>query len=147
MDDARRFRTLDERHCQELLATHHVGRIAWQAADGPLVLPITYVCADDSIVFRTSPHGVISELIRPTDVALQIDALDEWQRSGWSVLVQGRAEAVAEPSALVHLWTVDGMVPWASGVRNLFIRITPRRVTGRIVVSRAETARPDRWST
>ncbi|MGI3784808.1 MAG: pyridoxamine 5'-phosphate oxidase family protein [Janthinobacterium lividum] len=141
-EDVRQFRRLDERHCKELLARHTVGRIAWQAADGPLILPVTYAYRQDTAVFRTSPYGVISELVRPTDVALQIDGLDEWRRSGWSVLVQGRAEAVAEPADIVDLWTVDGPVPWAPGVRNLFIRVRPRRITGRILVSRPGGADP-----
>jgi len=136
-DDARTFEALDQRHCEDLLAAHTVGRLAWQAADGLLVLPVTYVYRDESLVFRTSPHGVISELVRPTDVALQVDDLDEHHRSGWSVLVQGRAEAVAEPADMVRLWSVDGLVPWAPGVRNLFIRIAPRRITGRVLVSRS----------
>ena len=141
-EDARQFHTLDERHCKELLARHNVARIGWQAADGPLILPVTYAYRQDTAVFRTSPYGVISELVHPTDVALQIDGLDEWHRSGWSVLVQGRAEAVAEPADIVDLWTVDGLVPWAPGVRNLFIRVRPRRITGRILVSRAGGANP-----
>jgi hypothetical protein len=32
---------------------------------------------------------------------------------------------------------VDGVVPWASGVRNVFIQIVPHRVTGRVVVARS----------
>ena len=99
---------------------------------------------EDSLVFRTSPHGVLSELIRPTDVALQVDGLDELHRSGWSVLVQGRAEAVAQPTEVAHLWSVGGLVPWAPGGRNLFIRITPRRITGRVLVSRGVDAEPPR---
>ena len=142
LDDARQFRALDERHCKDLLSAHSVGRIAWQAADGLLVLPVTYVCVEDVLVFRTSPHGIISELIRPTDVALQIDGLDEQHRSGWSVLVQGRAEAVAEPAEMVRLWSVDGLVPWAPGVRNLFIRVSPRRITGRVLVRRPDEVDP-----
>lgn len=132
MDGERNFRALSKRECRDKLQERSVGRVAWQAADGPLVLPVTYVWHDEVAVFRTSPYGVLSELIRPTDVALQIDALDEQHRNGWSVLVQGRAEAVAEPSDMVRLWTVDGLVPWAPGVRNLFIRVTPRRITGRV---------------
>ena len=144
-DDERQFRALGERECVELLRTHTVGRVAWQAADGPLVLPVTYAWHESAAVFRTSPYGVLSELVRPTDVALQIDELDERHRGGWSVLVQGRAEAVAEPSEVVGLWTVDGLVPWAPGVRNLFLRVTPRRISGRLLLSR--TPQPDpRWS-
>lgn len=147
-DDDRRFRAMNERECVERLRERSVGRVAWQAADGPLVLPVTYVWHDGAAVFRTSPYGILSELVRPTDVALQIDALDEQLRSGWSVLVQGRAEAVAEPADVVRLWAIDGLVPWAPGVRNLFIRVEPRRVTGRVLARRPAGAdSPARSST
>jgi nitroimidazol reductase NimA-like FMN-containing flavoprotein (pyridoxamine 5'-phosphate oxidase superfamily) len=142
-DDTRPFRTLNEHQCRDLLQSHTIGRLAWQAADGLQVLPVTYVCDGADMVFRTSPSGVLSELVRPTDIALQVDELDEQLRSGWSVLVQGRAEAVAEPTELVHLWAVDGMVPWAPGVRNVFIRVVPHRITGR---SLSRTPADDLWS-
>jgi uncharacterized protein len=123
--------------CRELLASQTIGRIAWQAADGPQILPVTYACYDGTIIFRTSPYGVLSELVRPTDVAMEIDELDQESRGGWSVVVQGRAQGVAEPDHLVRMWTVGGVVPWASGIRNVFIQIVPFRITGRIVARRS----------
>jgi uncharacterized protein len=131
------FRAMSPAHCQELLQSQTVGRIAWQAADGPQILPVTYAWHDGTIIFRTSPYGVLSELIRPTEVALEIDELDQKNRRGWSVVVHGRAQGVAEPDELVRMWTVGGVVPWAAGVRNLFIQITPHRVTGRVVAARS----------
>jgi len=47
------------------------------------------------------------------------------------------AQGVAEPDQLVKMWTVGGVVPWASEVRNVFIQITPRKITGRVVAARA----------
>jgi nitroimidazol reductase NimA-like FMN-containing flavoprotein (pyridoxamine 5'-phosphate oxidase superfamily) len=139
LDDepASEFRAISPTHCQELLESQSVGRIAWQAADGPQILPVTYAWHDGTIIFRTSPYGVLSELIRPTEVALEIDELDQNNRRGWSVVVQGRAQAVAEPDELVRMWTVGDVVPWAAGVRNVFIQITPHKVTGRVVAARA----------
>jgi len=131
------FRAMSPAHCQELLESQTVGRIAWQAADGPQILPVTYAWHEGTIIFRTSPYGVLSELIRPTEVALEIDDLDQKNRRGWSVVVQGRAQGVAEPDRLVRMWTVGGVVPWAAGVRNVFIQITPHRVTGRVVAARS----------
>jgi uncharacterized protein len=131
------FRAMTPARCQELLESQTVGRIAWQAADGPQILPVTYAWHEGTIIFRTSPYGVLSELIRPTEVALEIDELDQKNRGGWSVVVQGRAQGVAEPDQLVRMWTVGGVVPWAAGVRNLFIQITPHRVTGRVVAARS----------
>ena len=132
-DDPREFVAMSSRQCREQLRGQTVGRLAWQAADGPQILPVSYACHGDNLVFRTSPYGVLSELVRPTDVALQIDELDQHHRTGWSVLVQGRAEAVAESAELVQLWAIDQMAPWAPGVRNLFIQISPRRTTGRVL--------------
>jgi nitroimidazol reductase NimA-like FMN-containing flavoprotein (pyridoxamine 5'-phosphate oxidase superfamily) len=136
-EPASEFRAISPRQCQELLQSQSVGRVAWQAADGPQILPVTYIWHDATIIFRTSPYGVLSELIRPTEVALEIDELDQNNHRGWSVVVHGRAQGVAEPDQLVRLWTVGGVVPWASGVRNVFIQITPHKVTGRVVAARS----------
>ncbi|HJV13846.1 MAG TPA: pyridoxamine 5'-phosphate oxidase family protein [Propionibacteriaceae bacterium] len=131
------FRAISPARCQELLASQSVGRVAWQAADGPQILPVTYAWYEGTIIFRTSPYGVLSELIRPTEVALEIDELDQKTHQGWSVVVQGRAQGVAEPDELVRMWSVGGVVPWAAGLRNVFIQITPHKVTGRMVAARS----------
>jgi nitroimidazol reductase NimA-like FMN-containing flavoprotein (pyridoxamine 5'-phosphate oxidase superfamily) len=131
------FKPISPSRCQELLESQSIGRIAWQAADGPQILPVTYAYHERTIIFRTSPYGVLSELIRPTDVAMEIDELDQERRQGWSVVVQGRAQSVAEPDQLVRMWTVSGVVPWASGIRNVFIQIIPYRITGRIAAERS----------
>jgi uncharacterized protein len=117
--------------CRHLLADHHVGRIAWAGTDGLQLLPVSYAYHRGSLVFRTSPYGTLSELVRPVDVIFEVDDLDQEFRAGWSVVVTGRAQAVAEPSSLVELWTVDGITPWSAGVRNLFIEVTPGQITGR----------------
>jgi uncharacterized protein len=135
-DSTEEFEPMSRSRCQELLESQSIGRVAWQAADGPQILPVTYACYDGTIIFRTSPYGVLSELVRPTDVALEIDELDQESRQAWSVVVQGRAQGVAEPDQLVRMWAVDRVVPWASGVRNVFIQIIPQRITGRLAVAR-----------
>jgi nitroimidazol reductase NimA-like FMN-containing flavoprotein (pyridoxamine 5'-phosphate oxidase superfamily) len=131
------FRAISPARCQELLESQSVGRIAWQAADGPQILPVTYAWHQGVIIFRTSPYGVLSELIRPTAVAFEVDELDQVNRRGWSVVVQGRAQGVAEPDQLVQMWTVGSVVPWAAGVRNVFIQVTPHKVTGRVVAAQS----------
>ena len=76
-DSTDEFTPISPARCQELLESQSIGRVAWQAADGPQILPVTYACHDGTIIFRTSPYGVLSELVRPTDVALEIDELDQ----------------------------------------------------------------------
>jgi len=117
--------------CQALLESRSIGRIGWTAGDGPQIFPVSYACVADLIVFRTSPFGVLSELVRPAQVVFEVDELDERAQSGWSVIARGRAQAVASPALLTHLWTVDGAEPWAAGTRNLFIGIEVERLTGR----------------
>lgn len=141
-DDTRQFSALSERRCRELLQSSDLARVAWQTADGPQILPVSYVCHGESLVFRTSPNGPLSDLIEPTDVALEVDQLDQQRRSGWSVVVQGRAEAVGEPAEIVQLWTVAGLVPWAPGIRNVFIQVTPRRISGRLLSHEPGSSEP-----
>jgi uncharacterized protein len=124
--------------CIELLQSQAVGRVAWQSAEGPEILPVTYVWYEDSVVFRTSPYGPLSELSQPTDVAFEIDEFDQHRHQGWSVVVHGRAQGVARPDEVVRLWNVSG-VPWAPGMRNLIVRITPTTVSGRQVAARPQS--------
>lgn len=124
---------IDREQCIDLLKSQQVGRIAWRAADGMQILPVTYAWYQETVVFRTSPYGMLSELVREADVAFEVDRIDADARSGWSVVIHGRARVAAEPEEVRRLWRLDAPVPWASGTRNLFIQITPRLITGRIV--------------
>jgi uncharacterized protein len=129
----RLFEAIGRKQCLDLVESNHLGRVAWQAADLPQILPVTYAMHQGSIYFRTTPDGILSELAQPTRVALEVDELDQQTRSGWSIVLHGRTSAVSEPDALADLWAADSLVPWASGNRTLFICIRPDRVSGRVV--------------
>jgi uncharacterized protein len=129
----RTFEDLAREQCLDLLEASHLGRVAWQAADLPQILPVTYATHQGSVYFRTTPDGILSELAQPTRVALEVDELDQQTRSGWSIVLHGRTSAVSEPDALADLWAADSLVPWAGGNRTLFICIRPDRVSGRVV--------------
>ncbi len=129
------FHEISRVRCEELLASRTVGRVAWNSADGPQLLPVTYAMFKGQVVFRTSPYGVLSQLVRPCKVVFEVDELDHSAATGWSVLVHGTAHGVGDPPELVELWTVDGLIPWAAGVRNLFIAIAPRTISGRTVAA------------
>jgi uncharacterized protein len=129
----RHFDAIGRQQCLDLVESHHLGRVAWQAADRPQILPVTYAMHEGSVYFRTAPDSILAELAQPTSVALEVDELDQQNRSGWSIVMHGRTSAVSEPDALDDLWASDSLVPWASGNRTLFIRIRPERVSGRVV--------------
>jgi nitroimidazol reductase NimA-like FMN-containing flavoprotein (pyridoxamine 5'-phosphate oxidase superfamily) len=130
------FGEMSEAECKQLLTEHTAGRVGFMAPDGPQILPVTYQYRNGSVIFRTSPAGPLSGLIRRTSVAFEIDDIDEEQHSGWSVLVLGFAEAMAHDYLLTSAWET-GPVPWADGIRNLFIEIKPRTISGRSVGARS----------
>jgi nitroimidazol reductase NimA-like FMN-containing flavoprotein (pyridoxamine 5'-phosphate oxidase superfamily) len=129
-----RFAEIPRPRCLELLAQKKGGRVAWNAADGPKILPVNYKYWNGQVVFRTAPNGPLASLAHRTRVAFEIDEIDDEKETGWSVLVTGAASAVTHSYNLSTLWR-NGPVPWAGGVRNVLIAISPESVTGRAVKS------------
>jgi nitroimidazol reductase NimA-like FMN-containing flavoprotein (pyridoxamine 5'-phosphate oxidase superfamily) len=115
--------------CNRRLNRHDVGRISVEAAGGPDILPVNYRVDNRSIVIRTSPYGALSELPgRP--VAFEVDEFDPGTKTGWSVLLKGSVRAV-EAEEMLELRMIGAPHPWAGGVRNLYLRLSPHHVTGR----------------
>lgn len=120
---------LDREECVALLRAFTVGRVALVSSDGtPLVLPVNYVVDEEVVVFRSGP-GEKLEQIHGAPASFQIDFIDSYHRSGWSVLVQGTAfHASAEEIA--HL----AVTPWLEGEMRHWVRLVPRSITGRRLV-------------
>jgi nitroimidazol reductase NimA-like FMN-containing flavoprotein (pyridoxamine 5'-phosphate oxidase superfamily) len=98
-----RLRDIDADECRALLDTHGVGRLAVTASDGcPAVVPVNYDVLDDAIVFRTAPASTPAAAAG-TEVAFEVDHMDEAMSRGWSVLVVGPASAVTEPGTVRRL--------------------------------------------
>ncbi|GGT37199.1 hypothetical protein GCM10010271_46510 [Streptomyces kurssanovii] len=121
--------------CWELLGGNGVGRVAVTTESGPAILPVNYLAVGGEVAFRTSPDAVPAKAAGH-EVAFEVDRIDEAFSRGWSVLVVGAAHAVTEPEAVRRLETHSRSAPWAGGARNLWITVTPGRVTGRRIVVR-----------
>jgi len=129
----RHFDPMGRQQCLEFIASDHLGRIAWQAADLPQILPITYAMHRGSTYFRSLPDGLLAQLAQPVGLALEVDELEQQTRSGRSIVLHGYSSAAREPDELADLWASDSLVPWASGNHTLLIRIRPDRIAGRVV--------------
>ena len=131
LDEAQRLEVLDRETCFELL-THHrfVGRLAIVVNGRPLVLPVNYLFEDDSIVFSTASGTKLHAVVGGADVAFEVDDSVPLHRSGWSVLVQGRAEAITDPEHLARLRS-GRLRPWAKGARAHWVRISVDEISGR----------------
>ena len=113
--------------CLELLASRPVGRVAYVISGGPVVVPVNHVLDGEDIIFRTSPHTDLGRQMIRGRVAFEVDDFDEFNQSGWSVLVQGSAEYDDSDT----VWPVDRPQPWAEGTRILVVRIRSHLITGR----------------
>ncbi|MEZ5408010.1 MAG: pyridoxamine 5'-phosphate oxidase family protein [Acidimicrobiales bacterium] len=124
---------LTERRCIELLESIPVGRIAFTAEDGPIVLPVNYAWFEGTVVFRTLDRE-LHDLIDGQFVCFEVDDWSADTRTGWSVLVRGGAREVTHWAEREQLESI-GLVPWARDVwRPRWIRVEPAEMTGRELV-------------
>jgi nitroimidazol reductase NimA-like FMN-containing flavoprotein (pyridoxamine 5'-phosphate oxidase superfamily) len=122
------MRELSEPECRELLAGKNIGRVAFCSATGPVVLPVNYRLSGDAVVFRTAAHNSIAQNLNGRTAAFQVDEVDDFTQSGWSVLVQGTGGFVESARELSE---EERPTPWPEGSRTLFVRIPLETVTGR----------------
>ncbi|WP_406010375.1 pyridoxamine 5'-phosphate oxidase family protein [Streptomyces sp. NBC_00637] len=128
-DDA--FRTLDRQECLRLLAKVPVGRVVYTRQALPAVLPINFsLDTDTSVLLRTSPDSGLVRAIDGVVVAFEADEFDATTRSGWSVVVTGRATVVTDPAEHERL-SQAGPASWMPLRDAMFVRIESELVTGR----------------
>jgi nitroimidazol reductase NimA-like FMN-containing flavoprotein (pyridoxamine 5'-phosphate oxidase superfamily) len=118
-----------------LLASVPVGRVGFVADSEVVVLPVNHVVDGQDVIFRTAYGSKVSAAGGQDLAAFEADHYNEQTRSGWSVLVNGRAEVV-EAEADIERLSLSlgrlGVYPWVSAVRHPFwIRIRPTSVSGR----------------
>jgi len=126
------LQTLTAAECYDLLSPGGVGRVAFTAADGPVVLPVNFAMAGQTVIFRTAPDTLLAGYL-DGPAGFEVDRLDEALSQGWSVLVSGRAVRVTSEAEVRRLEQYAGVRPWAGGARAVYVRIIPRRITGRRV--------------
>lgn len=118
--------------CYSLLGVSGVGRLAFNTPAGPMIYPVNYLVDEETIVFRTSSYSQLGEHPRGL-VAFEVDELDKELRSGWSILVHGRSAPIDDTEETIAIQASGQLVSWASGRRNMFVRITVDTISGRRV--------------
>lgn len=132
--DARtKLEIVPREECLALLGMGEVGRLGVVDGSHPKIFPVNYAMDGEFIVFR-SDDGTKLDAGTRSPVCFEIDGLDPTNRSGWSVVVDGVLEEVTSFCSPELLATVSatGVQPWA-GPRKRWLRIIPRRITGRRV--------------
>jgi nitroimidazol reductase NimA-like FMN-containing flavoprotein (pyridoxamine 5'-phosphate oxidase superfamily) len=123
---------LDFDACWRLIGRTPIGRLGFVLAGQPRVLPVNTGVLDRQVVFRTSRDSTLGGLFNGSNVTFECDETDLVAESGWSVVVRGRLWAVVDPDELARLAESE-LHPWAPGVKDRWMKITPMEVTGRVV--------------
>jgi nitroimidazol reductase NimA-like FMN-containing flavoprotein (pyridoxamine 5'-phosphate oxidase superfamily) len=117
--------------CLRLLASVPIGRLGFYADGEVVLLPVNHAVDGQDVVFRTASGSKLTAAEEQDLVAFEADDYDLRTRSGWSVLVTGRAMVVYDEAEASRLDRLD-LRPWAAAVeRPFWVRIHPTSVTGR----------------
>lgn len=117
--------------CRELLGAGVFGRIAVCTPDGPKILPVNYSLVSETVVFRTSAHGLVAAHDWGSPIAFEIDDVNYAEHRGWSVLATGPGERIEDPDQLSLVRRTWEPQPWAGGDRSLYVRLAWDELTGR----------------
>ncbi|WP_405362414.1 pyridoxamine 5'-phosphate oxidase family protein [Kitasatospora sp. NBC_00085] len=140
MDRDERVEPLSEAECLRLLSTVPVGRVVYTEHALPAVLPVSFeVAADGRLLLAVRRGSTTARGLDGTVVAFQADRLDPVTRTGWSVLVHGRADVVREPEQ-VRLALRSELWPWTGDPEPLFVALVPELVSGRQLLPAGRTA-------
>lgn len=121
---------LSRDECLRLLGQVPVGRIVYTRQALPAVELVNFALDDRDIVIRTDSSGKLAAATRGAVVAFEADSVDMTTHAGWSVTIIGYSRAVTDSSDIRHL-EQSGLVTWAPGKHDHFIRISPEIVNGR----------------
>lgn len=125
---------LDRPECLRLLASNSIGRVAVSVTgrDTPMLRPVNYVFDESSksVLIRSDLGSKLHALLSSATATFEIDGIDFNGHVGWSVIVMGVSEEIANPAELRRIDSL-GLEPWAPGHKGHWIRIRANTVSGR----------------
>jgi nitroimidazol reductase NimA-like FMN-containing flavoprotein (pyridoxamine 5'-phosphate oxidase superfamily) len=131
LDEAQRLEVLDRAECIELLTRHaFLGRLGLVVDGRPLIFPVNYMADRDAVVFCTASGTKLDNLAGGAPVVFEVDDHVPLRHSGWSVMVQGHADVITDPTELERLRR-GPLRPWARGARATWVRIPLEEISGR----------------
>jgi nitroimidazol reductase NimA-like FMN-containing flavoprotein (pyridoxamine 5'-phosphate oxidase superfamily) len=137
------FRELDEEAVNDLLARHHIGRIAYAFRDRVDIEPISYVFGDGAIYMRTSPGAKLATLAHAPWAAFEVDEVTgpfAWRSAvahGTVYVVENRGSPSAIANYRQALDRIRELMPEAltdedpTPDRNVILKLFIAQVVGR----------------
>jgi nitroimidazol reductase NimA-like FMN-containing flavoprotein (pyridoxamine 5'-phosphate oxidase superfamily) len=116
--------------CEELLRATAIGRLAVIIDGRPQVFPVCHVFDGGALIVPTNDSTKMHAALSWPAVGFEVDGIDGDGQSGWSVMVQGRAEEVTDPSVIQRAMELQ-TVAFRLGEHVRWVRIVPTEITGR----------------
>ena len=115
--------------CLGLLGSVDVGRIAWAHDGAARILPVNHRVLNGQVVIRTGANSVLATQAVGTAVAFEVDNVDFWRLTGWSVVVNGICRAVDDER--IRNQATESLTTWVEGAKATVLTIDPTSITGR----------------
>jgi nitroimidazol reductase NimA-like FMN-containing flavoprotein (pyridoxamine 5'-phosphate oxidase superfamily) len=129
---------LDHAEAIRLLASVDFGRVVFTVNALPAIRPVNHLVDEGRIIVRTRMTSAISSRARSADgivVAYEADSIDPQSRTGWSVVVTGRAYTLTDPEQVLRYEQL--LHPWVNQADTV-VAIEPGIITGfRIIAAKA----------
>jgi nitroimidazol reductase NimA-like FMN-containing flavoprotein (pyridoxamine 5'-phosphate oxidase superfamily) len=130
---------LTEAECRRLLAEQEVGRVAFVDHDFPVILPVNYVVDGNTIAIKTG-LGAKADRVPLQRVAFEVDGIELWNETGWSVLVQGYGQDATDAIGdRFEDLRRRGIETWAPGEKTQWLTVDIHRISGRRISRRMGT--------
>ncbi|BBY77401.1 pyridoxamine 5'-phosphate oxidase [Mycolicibacterium parafortuitum] len=128
---------LSESQCWEHLATAGLGRLVTVDDGNPAIYPVNFAVQDRTILIRTAEGTKLVGAAINNNVLFEADHYDSVE--GWSVIVAGVTRSLYTNDEIAEAEKAE-LTPWTGSDKNHYLRIRPRKVTGRHFVFSAGPA-------
>jgi len=125
------LREMPSAECWERVGAAPYGRVGTYAGGEMDLFPVNHGVDRYSIVFRTAPGTKLLALTVNQNVLFQVDGVDGDE--AFSIVIKGRADRVEREREITEAEAL-GVVTWAPGRKDRWVRITPKDVQGRAFV-------------
>ena len=113
-----------------LLAGTDYGRIVFTLNALPAIRPVNHLVDRGRVIVRTRLSSALNQALSASDslvVAYEADSMDRSTRTGWSVVVTGRAYSLTDPAEIAHY--EQRLQPWVNHADTV-VAVEPDIVTG-----------------
>ena len=134
--------------CRDYLARGGIGRVAVSVAALPSIHAVSFVLDGERLLFRVAQRSPLRRAVAGSVVAFSADHFDEHYEEGWSVMVRGVGEEVADEAVADSLRALPLRSYSEAPERDCFVRVPLTQLSGTraywpVVVGEATPAAPE----